>query len=765
MKKQRKNTGRSLGTFWENSGAVCSRLSRVFGDAVSRDLMPTAARHDEYAPPGRHLRLRFIGDLTPQLDSIEFQWKVGVKGEPWKRIPDKSTEKRRSLDVKLPKALADFFVAFAAWAAGNQSTVFSYSEQPKAKTIRNARESEMQHAHKVFVRADGSSCYNSVVQADPPSRPKKAHKKSKVPPASPKPVTLWVNKDILPAKCVEIFWGKYGSSALTKKSQFEELLTRIRGESPAIEGTGFVSKPSANSGDEKEVAFDHGHAPPASSAAEEELSSARLTLLPMRIGGRQTNFLIRWGLNREGGCFFVTGVAAESVFRALCGSEDQLREALGDALSGNFPRREWVLKSASQLESYCKDGGILEGLEKSQDVSRTTAKEVRKGVARLGLVIDVQDQVHSNEWLHPEVVSALSGDIGGQALCCAFVRRDPRHLRASTFLQAFAKPTALPGEVLTAGGIFGSTGMLTFQKALFQSTRHVGAALATWCQYAADKDGSATGEGEELFQVARDLLAGFALNHDESNPLPQAEAVLEDLKQRPQLAERLAAQLLDLVYRHAPELGCSLVRAMARDYKVFGRVAWRSSSHEPALVDAWLAGFPKEYLASLPDFLKRDALAQRPPLEGLLGATLRAERLGAPVVSSNMVDAWLGLADSELARVAAAVREKRLDGTAEIWKRPTDRALRLLGEFAPGVLVPINELPLLWANPVCWELVETAPFSEELIRRIAGLPPDARAVLGFCTRSEWETLYRNGYLGQSLARLRSLPSTNSPNAR
>lgn len=196
------------------------------------NLMPKAAEHDEHHPAGRHLRLRFVGGSTPRLNSIEFQWKGGVKGAPWKRVPDKTNEKSPSLDAKLPKALADFFVAFAAWAAGDRGTAFSYSETSKAETIRNARDSEKQHAHKVFVRDDAHSCYKSIFAGEGLSRPKKVRKKSYLPQAAPKPVTLWVIDDVLPAKCVEIFWDNYGQTALSDETQLNELLLCLRGLSP-----------------------------------------------------------------------------------------------------------------------------------------------------------------------------------------------------------------------------------------------------------------------------------------------------------------------------------------------------------------------------------------------------------------------------------------------------------------------------------------------------------------------------------------------------
>ena len=221
--------------------------------------MPVDTAKSKHHGAGRRLRLRFVGGNTPRLDAIEFHWSASVKGNPWTRVPEKTSGKAPSLDAKLPKALADFFVAFAVWNAGDRTTAFSYSDMATAKPIRNARESDKQHVHKVFVRNDWESCYKSILVGDGLSRPKKNRTRQRRGANPEKPIPLWVNEDVLPADCVEIFWDYGGDAALTDAAQqrsstnycrhFEaSMRTKPRAEwtSPASSNT-----PQRNSSDAK----------------------------------------------------------------------------------------------------------------------------------------------------------------------------------------------------------------------------------------------------------------------------------------------------------------------------------------------------------------------------------------------------------------------------------------------------------------------------------------------------------------------------------
>lgn len=194
--------------------------------------MPEPKKTAEYKR-GCRLHVHFKGEMHPDLDEIEFAWSTTVKGEPWKRVPDDPCSNSPSLDARLPKALAEFFVSFAAWAAGDRSQPFSFREPAQAATIRNARDSEKQHVHKVFIRENKVSCYTSTFTGTGLSRPKVQSNTQGKNSAHRTRIVLWLTS-VLPSDCVEVFWDRYGDNPVNDAARLNELLRAFRGHAPVI---------------------------------------------------------------------------------------------------------------------------------------------------------------------------------------------------------------------------------------------------------------------------------------------------------------------------------------------------------------------------------------------------------------------------------------------------------------------------------------------------------------------------------------------------
>lgn len=461
--------------------------------------------------------------------------------------------------------------------------------------------------------------------------------------------------------------------------------------------------------------------------------------------GQTTNFLLRWGLNRQGGCVVVSGISAQLAISALRVSEKQVQEAIEGNDSVAYPRRRWVLANESLLP-FADIDGLLDSLKQSSELSSGEARKIRKHDERLGLVVEIHNQSATLD----AMLSSSADAISTWALFCILIV--PAQYQVSPrLMDALAGQALLPIEVLRTERVAVQISV-PISKTLFPGKQGEGVALGTWCQYILQRGGeNALEDGRELFDFASSRLRGAPIDNASCAALPRLEEVLADTKAAPQMAQ----SLLQLICHYVPELAADIVQAMARDYATFGIAPWRIISERPLLVDAWLGSVPQAYLNELPRYLLRDPLAQRTPLEGLIGSAVRAERRGLPIVSTKTIDQWIRYADSDIARVVEAARGRLSDGAAPFWKHANNRSLRLLSEFAPRSTPPVDQVPpSLWDNPVFWRLVETAPLSKDLIRRMARLPRDARAVFGFCTSSEWKELGRQNHLGRSLVRLR-----------
>jgi hypothetical protein len=243
---------------------------------------------------------------------------------------------------------------------------------------------------------------------------------------------------------------------------------------------------------------------------------------------------------------------------------------------------------------------------------------------------------------------------------------------------------------------------------------------------------------------------------EEDLPFPAGMAVLELESIETKTAESLGRILSDWLARFRPSLAPAFVEAMAgSESSALRLAALESVLNSPALVDVWVNGLASEKRAPMMDEASEVLPRSLYPISAgwcrriLLGRQAEAEPFCAWVQKRLPAD---------VARVAVAVIRREPDLLAEQLRQFSPRMvfdwLRLIG---PCLDLPLNRVPeATRGRPEFWRLVESIGATPAHLSRLFALPPEDRAILGFCLDDQWSALKHSPSL-QRIRRLRDEP--------